>query len=86
MVDNVDNFRKKCLTIPESLYLYYFSGIEKRIYCEENGEKNPQDIQHGNVNNLVDNVDKLTGKKIFSDIYYVSGAHSYQQIILFTFF
>ncbi len=67
---------------------YYrpFSGLWAKKRQVEKGKKNPQDILHQNVNNLVDNVDKLTGKKVFSNIYNVSGAHSYQQIILFTIF
>ena len=86
LVDNVDNFVQKCLTILQSLYLRHFSRKSDLFFREKIAKKNPQDFQQRNVNNLVDNVDKLAGKKVFSNIYNVSGAHSYQQIIFFTFF
>lgn len=34
----------------------------------------------------VDNVDNLCGKQIFSDIYNISGPHSYQQVAVHTIF
>lgn len=45
-------------------------------------------IQSGKVfhDRNVDNVDKLVDKYIFPDSYYISGAHSYQQIPVDTIF
>ena len=34
----------------------------------------------------VDIVDKLQGKELFTDIYNISGPHSYQQVVFFTIF
>lgn len=34
----------------------------------------------------VDNVDKLSGKQVFADIYNISGSHSYQQVPVDTIF
>lgn len=34
----------------------------------------------------VDNVDKLSGKQVFADIYNISGSHSYQQVSVDTIF
>ena len=34
----------------------------------------------------VDNVDKLSGKQAFADIYNISGSHSYQQVSVDTIF
>ncbi len=37
-----------------------------------------------NVHKHVDNVDNLLAKELFSNIYNVSGPHSYQQVTLCT--
>ena len=39
-----------------------------------------------NVYKHVDNVDNLLAKKLFTNIYNVSGTHSYQQVALCTIF
>ena len=39
-----------------------------------------------NVYKHVDNVDNLLAKKLFANIYNVSGTHSYQQVALCTIF
>ena len=48
--------------------------------------ENPQGFQACSVENSVDNVDNLQSQEPFSHFYYVSGAHSYQQITVDTIF
>ena len=49
-------------------------------------KRNPHsEVDVFNIPN-VDNVDKLFRKKIFADVYYISGTHSYQQVTVYTFF
>ena len=58
--------------------------IDKKIYYVN--KRNPHlEVDVFNIPN-VDNVDKLFGKKVFTDIYYISGSHSYQQVTVHTFF
>ena len=49
-------------------------------------QKNPHARHVWNVHKHVDNVDNLLSEKLFSNIYNVSGAHSYQQITMCTTF
>ena len=46
-------------------------------------EKNIHSQGHGLAG---DNVDKLSGKQVFADIYNISGSHSYQQVSVDTIF
>lgn len=49
-------------------------------------QKNPHSKVEVFPNLNVDNVDNLLAKKMFADIYNVSGAHSYQQVTVHTIF
>ena len=49
-------------------------------------QKNPHARHVWNVHKHVDNVDNLLAEELFSNIYNVSGAHSYQQITMCTTF
>jgi hypothetical protein len=48
--------------------------------------KNPHGQKNKHQHCHVDNVDNLFSKNAFSDFDYISGSHSYQQVIVYTFF
>lgn len=60
-----------------------FFGEREKTLCKQ---KNPHSKVEVFPNLNVDNVDNLFPEKMFSDIYDISGAHSYQQVAVHTIF
>ena len=70
-------------------FVYYRKKYEKidKILCEPVLHKKiHMPYAYKNVYKHVDNVDNLFAKELFTNIYNVSGAHSYQQVALCTIF
>ena len=70
-VDNVENVKK------------IVKGAEISSFFEKKYPQPERKVFHVLA---VDNVDKLSGKQVFADIYNISGSHSYQQVSVDTIF
>ena len=70
-VDNVENVKK------------IVKGAEISSFFEKKYPQPERKVFHVLA---VDNVDKLSGKQAFADIYNISGSHSYQQVTVDTIF
>lgn len=58
-------------------------NCEKNVLCKQ---KNPHSKVEVFPNLNVDNVDNSVSKQMFTDVYDISGAHSYQQVAVHTIF
>ena len=69
-------------------FVYYRKKYEKstKYYVNQFCIKIHMPYAYKNVYKHVDNVDNLFAKELFTNIYNVSGAHSYQQITMCTTF
>lgn len=85
-VDSVDKCLPGFINYVEFRRNPYKASFYPGTHPKAEETKNPHSFPYLLVENYVDNVDKLYSQQIFSDFYYISGSHSYQQVAVNTIF
>lgn len=86
-VDNVDNKTgaKLSSSFKRQVFLVKKRSKDQKIFSRKMQKKSTLNFSiHRQFN--VDNVDNYLFKQVFAHLVYISGTHSYQQVIVYAFF